>query len=345
MRSRTCAVLFAAALLATGIPGGAGAAARAAPWAVFAPDIVDDSAGQRLSKVRGLDPKSLYLFRHDGSQKRLAVRGVRFFNLSAASPAGLVAAAVVWDSSRARRPGASYAVLVIDTSGTEVAAFQNARGFDWSPDGRRLALRFATSVPDLAPDPDSLGVWDVRTRKVRIFREHAYEIGWLSSDTLVLGIYSRSMSTGVLSLRSGALRRGWRGGVDPSPDGKYSISRPSESENQVWDDRASAPIEIGGRIEALLEGGRSFKWPIPPSWLATSRPGHILCVPSCRYHDSRINPTKGPPECAVYLIDPAAMRVLAKYPGKGIGPTADRRGVVILRGSDLQFIDLAKAIE
>jgi hypothetical protein len=89
----------------------------------------------------------------------------------------------------------------------------------------------------------------------------------------------------------------------------------------------------------LLEGGDLRLYP-EPFWIPDSSSGHLLCVPACLYRDSTGQGKRPPFDCNVYVVDVKAGIVVRKIPGKGIGPTADRRGIVTLRGSTIRFVRL-----
>ncbi len=307
-------------------------------WAVFAPDITFDSASTTLSKVLHLDPtSSIYLFREGtGPPKRIVLNGVRNIDrVDVSSATGLIAVDFSWWVEGQNTAG--YAVVVVDTTGVEIGRFAKAHRSRWSPDGSRLALWFATARVEAYPSPDSVGVWDAASRHLRSFRVRPYDIGWLTRDVVLLDGWTKKMD--ALNIRSGAVYPGTFRGTLASPDTVFSLSDRYESGVQAWDERSHSEMTI--RIEALLEGGDLRAYP-EPFWIPDSSSRHLLCVPACLYRDSTGRGKRPPFDCNVYVIDPKAGVVLRKMPGKGIGVTADKRGIVTLRGRTIRFVRLVE---
>jgi hypothetical protein len=156
----------------------------------------------------------------------------------------------------------------------------------------------------------------------------------MNSNALLLN-YWRHID--VLDLRSDAVKSTAFKGILASPDTAFSLSDRYEAGVQVWDERSHR--DISGSVETLLEGGDLRAYP-EPFWLPTPQSGHLLCVSACSYWDSNRKEKKAPFDCSVYLVDLKAMKVVKRIPGKGIGPTADKRAVVTLRGKTISFVDL-----
>ncbi len=318
-------------------PIDASAETREPHWAVFAPDLTRDSAGVSLAQLFRVDARSVCLFRADSPfPKLLPLKSAHLVTGALANAqAGLIAATVILaPPSTGKSSHTNYAVIVLDTLGNEAAMIAGARDADWAPDGQRLAVWYSTSDAELAYG-DSAGVWDVERRRLQTWKSRCVSAGWLTSEILLLNHLGES---DALNLRTGAVARRARRGAIASPDTTYALRENHERGPEVLHELLN--VDLTDQVESLLDGG-DLRFTSRPFWVRDINAPHHLCFNSCRYRNSRVNPTSGPPECDVYLIDVKEMRVLRTFPGRGIGPTADGHGVVILRGRDVRFTDLA----
>ena len=226
--------------------------------------------------------------------------------------------------------------FVKDLRGREIASIPEAKSFRWSPNGSRLALIYRHFDPSWKPVTDSIGVWDRSKNRVRTYDRKPFEIYWKDEDTLLLGFPEEVLT---LSVPTSEITPTTYHGADRSPDGLYSIRREWDWNRFHLTEEASG-MEVADCV-ITLAGPLTSCILVQPFWAVTSNPGHALCVSQCGecFRDTAQS------HCVTALVDPRTLRVWQSIPGKAIGPTPDRRGVVVLRGDTLATVAFAPVPE
>jgi hypothetical protein len=231
-------------------------------------------------------------------------------------------------------------VVVVDTLGSEMIRFLNARNPSWSPNGTTLALALVrrpmgpkiwgrtTEYPET---PDSVVLWDAVSGSRRTFPIAAKDVGWVHSDELI-------MNTGDvvcrLNLSSGEVLLGHQpGGVQLSPDGQYSASAVEPSPLRVW--KTYPRTELTGEILHEVGGGVFQDRPLP-FWIGRGN-GHVLCV---GVSTKRAGPPYKKPVWRTAFVDVGRMKVVRVLDARLVAPIADQSGAVVRRGDRFEFVRL-----
>jgi len=241
-----------------------------------------------------------------------------------------------WDAPRFGNDPSGWAVVVADTAGREQARFPGARRFQWSPDGARLALAYAHHDTNWSWTPEAIGLWRRSEGASRRRPQVAADLRWGDGDTLFLEIANRIEA---LDLESGRLSHTNHRGPDVSPDGRFSLRHYTSvaSGTQVFDDQDSLDLSHC----ALYQHGAPPLGGFQPFWVRAGSAGHLKCTtigegPSAPARQAGL---------ATGLFDPRTLAMVARFPGKPIVPTADGRGVVVVRGDSLAVEPIADARE
>jgi carboxypeptidase family protein len=226
-------------------------------------------------------------------------------------------------------------VLVVDTTGAEQGSFPGMTQACWSPDGRRLAMVKADTLPAglSGPPPSrvtSVVVWDAASRALAAFATPVREVGWRDSIVMV----DTGVATFTLDLRSNELEPARQRGVHVSPDGQYSWNGPAVSGLRVWRQEPKADLSraVLGKI-----GGSSVQDRPRPFWVSGGN-GHTLCVgvldaqPGTQRFPSR------KPIWRTVFLDVGRMTIIRSLSARLVGPTADRRRAVVRKGTNFEFV-------
>lgn len=308
-------------------------------WAALNPTFVFVSGNTSLSRLWSVPANCIVVLR-EGSQRPVLLRiegVVSVEGVAASASTGLIAASVYRESSVTGSPQRIWReVTVLDTTGREEASLKGAGFAKWSPDGTRLAVFYEMEREEDAEVvySDSIGVWDSKTDLLRPWKGTWEAVGWLTSDVLVL---SRFGNGDRLDLSTGNTSHNSRRGEFTSPDTTLGLAFNYERGPEVWDELSQR--DLTDEIPKLLDGG-DLRFTSNPFWVEGRDATHQLCFSSCRYPNSRSNPTQRGTVCSVYLIDPKEMKVIATFPGRCAGPTADNQAVVVLQGNGVTFVDL-----
>jgi len=257
------------------------------------------------------------------------------YEASLAPSRDLIAYSVIGpDSPRMHNDESGWSVVVVDTAGAEVARMVGGRRFRWSPDGGRLAVTYAHHDTNWTWTPDAIGLWRRSDGARRRLLHAAEDLCWGAGDTLYLMVSDRVVA---LDLAHDRPVNTHRRGPDPSPDGRYSIRHYTSvaSGARLFDDRDSLDLSHCTlyRHNAVPLGG------FQPFWLRGA--GHLMCTVGGEG-------VSAPPAQAglrTGIFDPRTLEMVAWFAGKPIVPTADGRGVVVVRGDTLAVEPLAAVRE
>lgn len=215
-------------------------------------------------------------------------------------------------------------VIVTTFDGTERARFRRSIGFAWCPEAPLLAIIRGMPNPSESEDVpivEGVSVWDASIDARRDYRDGAFEIGWLGSDTLLL---ETARGLRDLDLRSGFSGPSRHRGPIVSPDRRYSVSVSHEGSEMVWD--SETRTDVTGRVldaagTTVLTGDLG----LPPFWV-NGRP-HDLCVRGFGKQ--------------VVVVDVGDMKQRVSSPGRFLTSTSDRSGALVQdeRGIHLVVFD------
>jgi len=316
-RARLIALALVTALVT---PSGAATGERAACGAFLLRGVLDPATGGSLAEKLHLDPDGIYLLKRGARDPvRVDVRDEAPVREVALSPRGdRIAYTVLREISCDPSYGWRLPFLVvIDTTGAEIAAVPGVARFAWAPDGERLAIVYGR--PDAEGGAsDSLGVLDVGSHAGTTYPLRPAFVSWLDPHTLFLdrpGVVSLDLSKGKWVTRQ-------RVGGFVSPDERYSFTVAGPT--KVGNDWTHA--DLTKPIEALLEGGR-LESPRPPFWVQGAERPHVLCITTA---------TPG----AIYLVDVQKREVVRKIAGAGIAATPDAGAIIVYRDGQFVFEDL-----
>jgi hypothetical protein len=163
-------------------------------------------------------------------------------------------------------------VVVTTLEGVERARFRDAIGFAWSPDGPLLAVMRGTppTESEEVPNMTGIAVWNATTGITRKYSNHAYQLGWINEDTLVV---FDSNTFRELTLKTGASRPSQHRGTIVSPDHRYSVWISYEGTEVVWDSARQMDITqevLSAAGSNTLTGNLNR----PPFWITSSRSMH-----------------------------------------------------------------------
>jgi hypothetical protein len=296
----------------------------------FTPQQVRDGDNGALVIAIGYRFGSVYALRSVGQPRELLSRPFGYWPVHAElnATADLVAVSAI----KSDPPGDSLCVLVSDSKGAVVARFDQKGSFQWSRDGRCLAM---TGWASTSPPSRELLVWDRRKGIAATLHVQPDDFAWTASKDLMLRTGGR------------VLRFDWRKGdttatsfqaVDVSPDGAYSMDGISHQGGlHVYDERSGEKITYcsWGAARSVARDPAA-----DPFWIDQRHADHILCVSLC---DTRIPGIEGHRAygCGIATLDLETMELIQTIPGKLVGPTADRNSVVVLRGDSLAIVPLS----
>ncbi|HTM01086.1 MAG TPA: hypothetical protein VL503_08190 [Candidatus Omnitrophota bacterium] len=233
----------------------------------------------------------------------------------------------------------SYWVAVIDTAGTEIARFGGAIKPDWSPDGTKLAMvllrkpfvREQGITIRFPLSPDSVLVWDARTRARKAFPIAGREVGWNGNVDLLI-------DTGETTLDLPLHESRWNyqevEGVHVSPGERFSYGYPRVNELRVWCRNPAADLteEVRRKI-----GGQSVMDRPPPFWVRDER-RNILCVGVLDSQDKIGQSPTPTPIWRTVFVDLDRMKVIRSLHARLVGPTADYSQAVVREGEEFRFV-------
>lgn len=327
--SASLAIVILATSPATAAPPGT-------PVAAFTSQQIWGGDDGRTIAGLGLRSQAVYLFRSSSNRPSLlVVPPVCCLYEAALSPQGdLVAYSMI--RSDARRVGADdsgWSVLLVDTTGREIAVLPRARQFRWSRDGERLAVLYAHHDTNWKWTPEGIGIWQ-RADGARYRLGHAPEdIRWGEGDTLYLGYSDR---VDALDLARKRVSRTIHRGADVSPDDRFSVRHGIPGVRNMWlfDDRVGFDLQ---HCALYRHGSAAPVMGFEPFWVRSGAAGHLLCMVAGEAWSS----PPGQIGLRTGLFDPRTLDMVAWFPGKPIGPTADQLGVIVLRGDTLAIEPLA----
>jgi len=205
---------------------------------VIALTVGGDSLTGRLIVKLEKDNRLMKLAGADGRSAEFYVSDKYWVHSVTVSPHGDYAAFIEEAGPRYTDTGSAahpkIALVVLDEDGRIVArANTDVKMYDWSPDGRRLALvTFAPCDPDYEfKCPTGAWIFDIEQSDITKITDTAYAIRWAEHDSLV---YIKS-SDGVLSYNPVARTMSKTAylDIDFSPDGEYYLSHPGFERDSV----------------------------------------------------------------------------------------------------------------
>ena len=304
--------------------------APSAPVAAFtANQLFDTDNGTTITRL-GVSPVRVYLFRPGsrlGSIVNVRHRECCQYDAALSPGADLVAYTTIDERARLGDRGEpGWGVFVVDTAGREVAAFPRGRRLRWSPDGRRLAILYADHDTNWTWAPTGIGIWRRSDGRLERLDLRPADVRWGDGDTLYL---ANPDGVDAFDLESRRVSRTIHGGPDISPDRRFSVSHGLwfARRMQVYQDRDGLLLTHCALYRHNADEVAAFD----PFWVRAPGARHLLCLGA----GDSWNAPVGQAGFRTGLFDPRTLEIARWFPGKPVVPTADQRGVVVLRGDTL----------
>ena len=319
----------------------------------YTPEAIWGLGGEDASGLSGLRGGAIYLFdgakgagkvlgdprRYYARDTKVAPQGDMVAFVGRIATRGAAPAQAKGNVAKRRAafgPEMAEGVAVCDTLGRSLALFPGAQSFSWSPDGAQLAVLYPRMKAVGGARRHGLALWNRATRKTRSFALFPSRAGWAGADSLLLQYADR---VDVLDMRSGKGAPTGHLGTVVSPDGLFSI-RPGGfgRETQIHQDEAGASL-----VERLFDPfhRRGLAQIRAAFWVRVPGADRLLCLSAC---DDIYAPE---PQCVTEIVDIGSMEVIASVPGEALGPSANERGVTVLRRDlkSLLLLDLQPLVK